>query len=168
MKKIILLFSICLIALYGFGQNKKIQAYITISEECPISIAMVEDLKNIQLQYSNEVDFILVFPMLTSDTLSAMQFVKDYEMSNFNLLVSDANKFCKINNLRITPEAMVMSKENTILYRGRINNLYQSPGKKNHRADKYDFNSALHLAIKNELQNTAWPRAVGCTITYEQ
>ncbi len=166
-KSILTIFTLFFSSL-SFGQSNKIQVYIAISEECPISIAMVDDLKNLNSQFNNDVGFTLVFPMQTSDTLSAQQFLKEYEIVGYAIMVTNANKFCNNNGLTITPEAMVLSKEKEIIYRGRINNLYLSPGKKNHQSNKLDLRDAIFTAINNGIPKSIWPKAIGCFITYEE
>jgi hypothetical protein len=168
MKNIIFILALLIPNISIWSQNSKPKVYVTISEECPISLAMVDDLKELQTIYHDEVDFTLVFPMLSSDTTTATNFVKEYDMIGFSIMVKDANKFCKDHELKITPEAMLLSKKNQIIYRGRISNLYTSPGKKNHRASKFDLHDAITSYQKKLSTLPTWPRAVGCTITYEQ
>ena len=151
-----------------FSQELRPRVYITISEECPISIAMVDDLKEIHSRYHKEAVFTLVFPMLTSDTVTSKVFIEEYELLGFEIMVKNANKFCKAHELKITPESMIISPDNKMIYRGRINSLYTSPGMKVHKSIKHDLFDNLQIFFANQPIKPNWPKAVGCAITYEQ
>jgi hypothetical protein len=168
MKKYLLAIIFLVLNISIWGQSSKPMVFVTISEECPISIAMVDDLKDLHNRFQNEIDFTLVFPMLSSDTTSASNFVSEYDMAGFSIMVKNANKFCKDHELKITPEAMLLSSNNEIIYRGRISNLYSSPGKKNHKVSKNDLKEAISSFLKKLSPHSTWPKAVGCAITYEQ
>lgn len=147
------------------AQNK-LKTYIFMSEECPVCLYMVNDLRNISKEYQDISEFIFVFPKKNSTLSTAEQFIKEHRLEMFKILLDPYQDIAKSMNASITPEAFVTGRNNEILYQGRINNAYYAPGKMRHGPIENDLNNALRALNLENVVDKPWPNAIGCYITF--
>jgi hypothetical protein len=166
-KKIFLLLVSVIAVNLGFGQEKKINVYAFVAEDCPISIFMAASLKSVAERHDSKVNFYLVFPFATSTSKTALDFKSKNTLSNFTVKLDKNQRLTKKLGATITPEVVITDAEETILYRGRINDAYQQPGKRKHIYSSNDLADALdNIATGREIPGP-WKRAIGCFITPE-
>ena len=132
---------------------QKVKVYITISEECPVSIFMGQYLKEIQDNFEQDVEYYAVFPFNESNSESANIFLKDNELSSFKVIIDSTQTICNKYNFTITPEAVVTNMIEEVCYRGRINNAYYAPGKRKHKPSENDLAKAISLSL-NSIKTT--------------
>jgi len=152
---------------FCFSQQKKVSVYAFVAEDCPISIFMAPSLKSIADQYGSNVDFYLVFPFSTSTAKSASSFKRKNKLTGFTTKVDTDQSITKKLGATITPEVVIIGADDSVLYRGRINDAYTEPGKRKHIYTKNDLATALQIIINGNEVPKPWKRAVGCFITKE-
>lgn len=165
-KNYILLFLFCVMSLMGKAADIKV--YIIISEECPICQYMGPELANINEYYGDKAELYLVFPFKNSNIKKASLFKKEFGLSKFTILLDEDQSISNQLEAKITPEAIVINSQDEVVYRGRINDAYISPGRRKHSAGRRDLQIAISNALKGKPVKAPWPKAVGCFITYKQ
>lgn len=153
------------ISLLAFTQEKKISVYAFVAEECPISIYMASPLHNIAEQYDAQANFYLVFPVATSTEKTAGKFRSKYKLNKFENRLDSDHTITRNYGALVTPEVIVVNEENTILYKGRINDAYLQAGKRKHMNSSNDLELALEFATQGKPLPQPWKKAVGCVIT---
>ena len=166
-KKIILLFLFAVSTIFCFSQEKKINVYAFVSEECPISIFMASSLKAVAERYADKVNFYLVFPFLTSTNKTATAFKTKNQLTRFITKVDKDQQITRKLSATVTPEVIITGANETILYKGRINDAYLQPGQRKHIYANNDLAAALENITNGREMPKPWKRAVGCYITHE-
>jgi len=91
-------------------------------------------------------------------------------LREFNLpdipVIHDAKRsLVAASGVSVTPEAAVVGKQGEILYRGRIDNLYEALGKPRRNVTEHDLRNALDAILQNRKVPIARTQAIGCYIT---
>ena len=102
-KKIIFLFLFAISTIFCFSQEKKINVYAFVAEECPISIFMASSLKSVADMYAGKVNFYLVFPFSTSTHKSATAFKTKNQLTRFILKVDKDQRITKKTERHCNP-----------------------------------------------------------------
>ena len=137
-----------------------------LAEECPISNNMGAPLSGIAEDYADKVQLYAVFPLTTSTAATANRFKKVHHLERYATLLDPKQQLAKKLGARVTPEVIITNEQDEILYRGRINDLYAAPGKKNNGPKHRDMAMAIDQALRGKAVPQPWPVAIGCTITY--
>ena len=151
----------------SFSQQKKINVYAFVTEECPISIYMASSLKEVAGSYGNKINFYLVFPFSTSTHEKAGEFKAENLLNDFIIIMDEGQRLTKKFGATITPEVVITGEKDTILYKGRINDAYAQPGKRKHIYTSNDLATALGNISAGREMPKPWKNAVGCYITNE-
>ena len=146
--------------------QSELRLFVFIAEDCPISIYMADALREVSESFGKDVDMQLVFPMNNSTLASAQEFIDDYELQAYGIQMDTDQALARQLGATITPEAVVVDGSGTVVYRGRINNTYFAPGKKQHRSLKKDLAESIAGLIAGNPATASWPRAIGCFITF--
>ncbi|MBK9736580.1 MAG: redoxin domain-containing protein [Saprospiraceae bacterium] len=149
------------------AQSNEITVFVAISEECPICKNIALDLNVIAERFSENVQLVLLFPFRISNYKTMHQFKEKYNLLKWKGMLDEDQSKAKSLGLSVTPEAIVMDKNGVVLYQGRINDLYNKPGKKNHNAQFNDLSDAIEASLNGIIVKKPWHKAVGCYITFE-
>lgn len=166
-KKILLSFIIVINLTLCSAQGKTINVYAFVAEDCPISIFMTTSLKTVAATYDGKVNFYLVFPFSTSTSQTASQFKLKNNLSSFTVILDNDQQLTKKFGATVTPEVVITGTDETVVYRGRINDAYLQPGKRKHIYSSHDLADALDHITSGRVIPGPWKRAVGCYITQE-
>lgn len=167
-RTIITIFSILFLSQTTFAQ-KDLNVYVFIAEECPISIYMAKPLREAAKQFDGQANFYAVFPSQKSKQATAEEFLKQYNLPSFQVILDSDQSLTKKLGAEVTPEVAITNKENQeILYCGRISNAYASPGKMRHGRRINDLVNMLTRISKGEQIAKPWLPAVGCFITFHK
>lgn len=149
------------------AQNPRYQVKFFLLEECKITQAYAPEISLLRDQYdSDSIEFQLFFPAPGSDSQSIDQFLIKYGMKNFNSvwdsLQTEANRW----GIRLMPEvAVVDTKENKLIYRGRIDDRWASVGRKRAAPKKRELKICLESIKLNLTLRPQCTEAVGCYLT---
>lgn len=130
---------------------------------CPICQNMSYDLRQLEAEFENApVEFLGVFPNASTgqDQIEVFQETYGLEMP----LVMDDEGWAKQLDARWTPEAFVLDAQDSILYRGRINDRYFAPGRRRNKTRNRDLRNAITDALNGEVVRVPLTDAVGCPI----
>lgn len=130
---------------------------------CPICQNMSYDLRQLEAEFENApVEFLGVFPNASTgqDQIEVFRETYGLEMP----LVMDDEGWAKQLDARWTPEAFVLDAQDSILYRGRINDRYFAPGRRRNKTRNRDLRNAISDALNGEVVRVPLTDAVGCPI----
>jgi peroxiredoxin len=147
------------------AQDKKL-VYVFLSETCPICKSATIELNNLNLEFSKQgFEFIGVFPNENVSTeASRKTFSKKYKI-DFKLISDTNQKITKQFNATITPEVIVWNEsKQKILYRGKIDNSFESVGKRRTVTTAFYLRSALESIQKDISESITFTEPVGCFI----
>ncbi len=144
-----------------------ITVYVFLTENCPICKSVTLELKRMESNYrSKGIRFIGVFPNTdrSSDTTIA-KFAKAYNLP-FELKLDQDHQLTKQFSATITPEVFVMRTHDLkVLYSGRIDNGFESIGKRRQVVTEHYLQTALDNILQQRPIDPAKTQAVGCFIT---
>ena len=130
---------------------------------CPICQNMSYDLRQLEAEFENApVEFLGVFPNASTgqDQIEVFRETYGLEMP----FVMDDEGWAKQLDARWTPEAFVLDAQDSILYRGRINDRYFAPGRRRNKTRNRDLRNAISDALNGEVVRVPLTDAVGCPI----
>ena len=132
--------------------------------DCPISNAYVPEFRRIYEEYSpKNVAFCIVYADADLALEDARKHAKDYGFTCPAIL--DPKMVLSLRfGATVKPEAAVLSPKGELLYRGRIDNLYLSLGKKQAKPTQWDLRDALTSVLAGQPVATTRTKAIGCAI----
>lgn len=166
-KKIVLILLFATSITTSFSQQKEINVYAFVTEECPISIFMASSLNDVAGTYGDKINFYLVFPFSTSTPEKAGEFKAENLLKDFIIIMDGKQQLTRKLGATITPEVVITGEKDNILYKGRINDAYAQPGKRKHIYTSNDLATALGNILAGREMPKPWKNAVGCYITNE-
>lgn len=159
---IIFLLSLCTI---GFSQ-KEIKVYIFMSEDCVICQSYTPYLNELHDRYEGDgIDIIGVFPNFSSKKKQIDAFKEKYQIK-YALQSDYFRSITEQFQATITPEVVVFDEsQNTILYRGRIDNTFFRVGKRRRVTTTSELEDALEAIVQDEEILITSTQPIGCIIS---
>ena len=138
---------------------------IFVTVDCPISNAYAPEIQSILRDFADQpLDFYLVHvdPEVTVER--ARSHAADFSLS-CAILMDPTQQLVSLVGATVTPEAVVISKDGALAYRGRIDNWYGDLGAKRPLgATRHELRDALSALLVGEPVPQARTEAVGCYI----
>jgi thiol-disulfide isomerase/thioredoxin len=144
--------------------GKKAVVLFFVSPYCPTSNNFGPEMKGIEDDFASD----FTFRYLHSDSsVKAADILQHASMMGFESPVLDdtAQVVAKKLGAKITPEVIVLDPAGTLLYQGRINDLYLGPTKRQREVKVHDLRDALAAIKAGVPVPTPRTEAVGCKIT---
>ena len=146
------------------GSQAQVVALVFISSECPISYNMAPDIQRIYRKFStNAVQFLLVYPNPSDSEERIAKHRREYRMGAPFVRDFD-HSLVKKTGVTITPEAAVLDRQGTVVYRGRINDRFLSIGRARPEVTTHDLEEAIRAALAGQSPKNFSTRAIGCYI----
>lgn len=143
-----------------------IDVYVAIAPDCPICQAMATSLRELGEWYGRRgVGFHVVIPASVSDTDAVVRFMRQYRLP-FDVRFDTENLLIQRFGLGVTPECVVVDRRRTVVYRGRINNLFPSLGRRRRVITEHDLRNVLQAMLDGKPTPPSTTEAVGCVIEY--
>jgi thiol-disulfide isomerase/thioredoxin len=137
-------------------------ALVFIGTECPISRRYVPVLNELQKTAAeSHVELIGVISDPTVSRAAAEQFAKDYA-ATFPIIFDASGELARQLKPAITPQAFVLNSTGTVLYTGRIDDLYATVAKQREQAGHHDLADAITAAANGTPVAVPQTEAVGC------
>lgn len=137
---------------------------IFITDDCPIANSYAPQINSLVTDFaSRNVAFFLVQvdPALTD--AQAQKHAQDFGFA-CTVLMDRNHELVKAVGAGVTPEAAVITSNNELAYRGRIDDRYIDFGKKRLQANREDLRLALDELLAGERVAVRRTQAVGCFI----
>lgn len=146
-------------------KTNNILVFITLSEVCMLSRYYAKEIEHMKNRWAKaEVRFYGVFPNPFSTAPQVEEFMKENQV-RFAMLADSGGRFCKANQLKVTPEALVV-KNGLVIYRGRIDDFYVAIGRHKTTTTRRFLEEALQAAQKGKTPVSPFVLPVGCVIDW--
>jgi len=130
--------------------------------DCPICNSYAPEMNRICGSYTNFAFYVVqVDPDLTP--AAARVHAKEYDLKP-PVLLDPHHRLVKLTRATVTPQAVVIGKNDEVLYSGRIDDLYAALGKKRSTATQHDLREALDTIASGKRLKKRVTTAIGCLI----
>jgi hypothetical protein len=143
----------------------RVEALFFITNDCPVSNYYSHEIRRICDDYATRgVGCALVYtdPALTDE--QARQHAKEYGHGSYPKIVDRTHALVKATSAAITPTAVLIKPDESIVYRGRIDNFYAAIGKTRRIVTEHDLRDALDAVIAGKPVPKPEAPPVGCYI----
>jgi thiol-disulfide isomerase/thioredoxin len=142
----------------------KATVVIFVTVDCPISNRLAPEVARICEEYSPKgVVFYLAYVDPRTPKADVATHLKDYSYPCPGI-IDAKHDLVKAFGATVTPEAGVLDAQGIVVYRGRINDLYEEHGKPKQKAKNQDLRDALDAVIAGKPVPNPIVGAVGCYI----
>lgn len=136
-----------------------------VTNDYPVTNSYVPEMNRIEAAYATRGVRALAVQADTSVPLPAVaQYARDYRYS-FPLLLDPHQVLAKLTRSTVTPQAVVLSPEGQVLYRGRIDNRVEDFGRQHPEATVHDLRDALDEVLAGKPVAVPYTKSIGCAIT---
>ncbi|MBB5037395.1 thioredoxin domain-containing protein [Prosthecobacter dejongeii] len=143
--------------------EKKAVLLVFVSPFCSTTRPFMPEINAIAAEYADRVAVHLVHSDSEITVEVALQHA-DMNKVVASVLVDKEQKLARQVGAAITPEAVLLSPAGAVLYKGRINDLYLGPTKRQRAATTKDLRDALDAVLSGKPVATPQPEAQGCKI----
>ncbi|MBP6335238.1 MAG: redoxin family protein [Bacteroidia bacterium] len=155
-------------SIYNFSsiQNSKATVYIFFLTDCPSSQNYTLTINKLQKKYSDKnIPFVIIFPDTYSTIDEILDFKKIYKVE-MPVVLDPELAFTKLLPAKVAPQCFVLDGNANIIYEGRIDDWYYSPGKKRTVIRSNDLDVALTNFLSGKPIVPAKTIPYGCVINY--
>lgn len=146
--------------------SSKLIACVYVGTTCPISNGYSPEYKRLVDEFSPKgVMFLAIHPDPDVDAKAAAKHAADYKLS-MTVLLDPEQRVAKEAGVSVTPEAVVLSPDGKILYRGRIDDKYLAagPGRRKLEASERTLALAIGAILEGKTPKEARTKAHGCPL----
>jgi len=150
--------------------SKKTKALVAvfICSDCPIANYFQPSLRDMAKKYEAQgVRFVLIHSDLECTRKAAKKHAKEYAIT-IPVVLDHKQEMAKQLKAEFTPEAFVIIPHGEVRYRGRINDMYVSYGKKRRAPTRNDLDEAIAAILTGREVLTPKTKPVGCPIFYPE
>jgi thiol-disulfide isomerase/thioredoxin len=148
----------------GDGDGYRAVAVVFLATDCPVSREYVPTLNRLAASLSDKP--MKFYGVISDDTITraqAVKFQKDFDIK-FPVLFDASGEISDVLAPTHVPEAFVLDAAASVVYRGRIDDLYGEPGKKRPQATTHDLADAINAVVKGDPVAAARTTPVGCPV----
>jgi hypothetical protein len=146
------------------GQGK-VEALFFVAHDCPISNYYSSEIRRMCEDYASRglgCSLVYVEPNLSD--ADAEKHAREYGHGGYPRIVDRSHALVAAAGATVTPEAVIVKADETIAYRGRVDNLYVAPGKPRRAATEHDLRDALNAVLAGKSAPKPETQPVGCYI----
>jgi hypothetical protein len=146
------------------GDGVRATVLVFIMHDCPVSNTMAPEIERIRNAYSARGVTVCAVYFENDTTVDDMrQHAKAYGLKM--PLVDDCSlQLAERYNATVAPQAIVLDGSAKVVYRGRINNLYEGYGKRRETPTVNDVRDVLDAILRGEEVKLKETAATGCLI----
>lgn len=132
--------------------------------DCPISNRYAPEINRLTAKFAGKARFVLVYPVAGDTEAMVRAHMKKFGYAN-EWRHDPGQKLVKQTGVTVTPEVAVLSADQKVLYRGRIDDRYIDFGKDRPEPTVRDLERALDAIVSGKPVPVAETRAVGCILS---
>jgi peroxiredoxin len=145
-------------------KGKKAVVLLFLSTDCPVSNFYCPEYARLAKEFSGKgVLFYGVHPDPLVTAADAARHAAEYRLP-FPVLLDPSHAVTRQTGVKVVPEAVVLSGEGHILYRGRIDNRYTPDGVRREVPTSRDLQNALAAVVAGNRPAVARTEAYGCPL----
>ena len=147
------------------ASRAKAVTLIFVRTDCPISNHYAPEIERLYKKFHPEgVAFWLVYPEDGTPAAEIQRHDREYGLS-LPILRDPKHQLVRTVGVRVTPEAAVLLRDGTMIYRGRIDDQYVEFGKQRSEATQRDLDVTLAQVVAGKPVTNPETVAVGCYIS---
>jgi hypothetical protein len=132
--------------------------------DCPISNSYAPEVNRLMAQFkARDMAFFIVYPDADTDRPKAQKHARDFGYE-CPVVLDSKQVLARRFGASVTPEAVVLSTQGKVLYRGRIDDRYVTWGKKRAQPSRRELFDALQSIVRGQKPAVASAPAIGCFI----
>ena len=148
--------------LLGAASGTKVVVLVFLGPECPISQRYVPELNRLAAgQGTNGLEFYGVVSGQAARREEAARFQKEYAIQ-FPVLFDEGALLARWFRPTHVPEAFVLKPDGDIVYHGRIDDGYASPGRPRAVVQQRELREAIAAVRAGQTPARVYARPVGC------
>jgi hypothetical protein len=146
-------------------EKGRVEALFFVTNDCPVSNYYSHEIRRTCEDYAQRgVGCALVYTDLLLTDDQARQHAKEYGHGSYPKIVDRAHALVKATGAAITPTAVLIKPDESIAYRGRIDNFYAAIGKQRRVVTEHDLRDALDAVLAGRPVAKPEVSPVGCYI----
>jgi peroxiredoxin len=143
--------------------GKKAVVLFFVSPFCSTTRPFMKEINAISADYADRAAISLVHSD-SEITLEVAYQHADLEQVKARVLIDKSQQLAKHVGATTTPEAVIVSPTGEVMYRGRINDLYLGPTKRQRTATTNDLRDAIDAVLAGKSAPSPQQPAQGCKI----
>jgi len=143
--------------------GKKAVVLFFVSPFCSTTRPFMKEINAISADYADRAAIALIHSDSEITLETAFQHA-DIEQVKTSVLIDKEQLLAKHLGATLTPEAFIVSPKGQVLYKGRINDLYLGPTKRQRAATTKDLRNALDAILAGKPVPEPQEQAQGCKI----
>jgi peroxiredoxin len=145
-------------------QGAKAVVLFFLGTECPVSNGYAPEMRRLAEKYQAKgVEFRGVHCDPDVTPQAALAHAAEYALP-LTMLMDHDQVLAGQCGARVTPEAIIVSPDGHLAYRGRIDNRYAAGGKRRLEATTHDLEDALEAVLAGKTPTTTETEAFGCPL----
>ncbi len=148
-----------------FRVERKATALFFVTNDCPVSNYYSHEIRRICEDYGKQgvsCSLVYVDPTLTSEQVR--KHAEEYGHGDYPKIVDRRHELVEATGAEVTPTAVVVLRNGSIAYRGRIDNFYADFGKPRRMVTEHDLRDALDAVTAGRQVARSETKPVGCFI----
>jgi hypothetical protein len=146
------------------SDSGKVVVMIFVRRDCPISGRYAPTIQRIGTEHRKNVRFVLVFPDRSDSAGEIRKYLRDFHYS-IPALRDPAHVLVKRAHAQFTPEAAVFDTKGSLVYDGRIDDLYVSFGRARPAPTTHELEDAIEAALAGRSATKTEVAGIGCYIS---
>ncbi|MGH9510817.1 MAG: hypothetical protein ACRD2U_01640 [Terriglobales bacterium] len=142
----------------------KVTVLVFVRRDCPISGRYAPMIQRMSAEDENAVRFYLAFPDKSDSATDIRKYLQDFHYS-IPAVRDPGHVLVKEAHAEFTPEAAVFDRKGTLVYRGRIDNLYVTFGRSRQAPTTHELEDAIQAALAGRAPANSNVQGIGCYIS---
>ena len=165
-----LVFSACRPVMAGPIPRRAVRARVLffVAHDCPIANGYAPEIKRIAAQYAPhgvQVSLVYAETSLSPQAAARHEAAYGYHLPD---ILDPRLALAHRLGVTVTPEAVVLSGQGRVLYRGRIDDKYIALGQPRFRVTRHDLRDALNAVLGGRAVPHPVTQALGCSIASDE
>jgi peroxiredoxin len=149
-------------------QGQKAILLFFVIQDCPIGNSYVPEMNRIAQAYATRG--IRTYAV-QADTGAAAditaQYARDYRFT-FPVLMDPKQTLVHLTGATVTPQAVLLTPDGKVIYRGRIDNRIEDFGSQRPQATVADLQNAIDDFLAGRMPRVPFTKSIGCAITIHE
>jgi hypothetical protein len=136
-----------------------------VSTDCPVSNSYAPEIQRLCGAYRTKgISCTLVYEDAGVSASDVRKHLDDHRYREMPAAIDTGGSLATTVRASVTPEAVIVDRQGTIRYRGRIDNLYAALGRPRQVVTVHDLQDALDAVVAGRAVAAAETTAIGCYI----
>ncbi len=151
------------------SQNDKgiVRAFVFLSTTCPISNSYVRELNRLHATLSDQVE---LYGVVSDPSTSRQNAISHFQRfgATFPILFDSSRLLSHSLGPTHVPESFVLAPAGDLIYRGAIDNGYESIGRRRVNVENHFLEDAVNAAVSRQKPLVSQTKPVGCVLPRNQ